>query len=470
MSAAALDPTSARLAYVRSDEAPGEGNLYLAEADGSAARALTRGKERFQALAWSPDGRWLVYSKTIDWNEDGFLLAGSRDRTDLYACDPVTGEEICLTGSDGYSRPSFDREGRLWFVSDHDGAGAWGPRVWRTTMAEALAAARSIGPCPRAITRADCEALTGELVRALPPRPWDDAEGLDAGTVRTASGVVAAFCSERLARDVGPTPEGLHAFGELVAAAYELGWSRTPFVFGTACHYGVLLEATAQARWSPGGGPLEWHDAIDPAESPHAIAINPFAALLAYLTSEAGLALDSGAVRSQTGGRPILLVATEAEGRRAALAEGGERAAEAERLRAAGDLAGAARALLGLVEEHPENRALRHAAGALLVEAGAAEDYARVLRRSAAADPEDVRTRRNLGILLVESEPAEAVRHLKEAIRLEPWHGSTYWHLAQAHLAAGDEPLAELCLQKAAEMFGPHRARAQRLLDGLRSR
>ncbi len=68
--APAWAPTGRRLAFVAGRNAPsshditGSANLYVADADGSHARRLTRGSSRVGGAAWSPDGRRLVFVQT----------------------------------------------------------------------------------------------------------------------------------------------------------------------------------------------------------------------------------------------------------------------------------------------------------------------------------------------------------------------------------------------------------------------
>lgn len=110
----AVSPDGKRLALVTNKDsartAPRPGNLYVANADGSGLRPLTKGPEVILSVAWSDDGRWLHVVRRRDrdtsdgsrspdpfppYDRDGYAM--EHGAGDLFRISPETGEAENLT-------------------------------------------------------------------------------------------------------------------------------------------------------------------------------------------------------------------------------------------------------------------------------------------------------------------------------------------------------------------------------------
>lgn len=119
--------------------------IWLAAADGSGARQLTRGPGRRQALpSWSPDGRQIAFEST-----------GANSRTDIWVVPVAGGAARRVTSDPGDERaPTWSRDGRwIYFLSDRAGdALPWGD-TWRIAVD---------GGAPTRVTRGGSGPLTYE--------------------------------------------------------------------------------------------------------------------------------------------------------------------------------------------------------------------------------------------------------------------------------------------------------------------
>jgi tricorn protease len=125
-------PDSRRIAFTDKRLA-----LWIADVAAGAARQVDRSTYSFQEEwypSWSPDGRWLAYSKHLK----------NRVRT-VFVCDAQTGQTRQLTdGVTHTESPAFDRSGRLLYFASSPNAGTsefgWG--VLAGIMARPLVARR----------------------------------------------------------------------------------------------------------------------------------------------------------------------------------------------------------------------------------------------------------------------------------------------------------------------------------------
>lgn len=110
LSGVQFSPDGSQVAYV--SDAGGQAQVWVARADGSAARALKGLKAtRMDAPRWSPDGRSLVVSGAVD----GFYQ--------LYLLDPVRGTADQLTTDEADERvPAWSRDGRWIYYASTRGA------------------------------------------------------------------------------------------------------------------------------------------------------------------------------------------------------------------------------------------------------------------------------------------------------------------------------------------------------------
>ncbi len=117
-----FSPDGRRIAFSSGRSGDGE-EIWLAAADGSGARQLTRGPGTRQTLpAWSPDGRSIAFESTA-----------ANTRTDIWVIRADGGDaRRVTTDPGGESAPVWSRDGRrIYFLSDRDGAGLWGRDTWQ---------------------------------------------------------------------------------------------------------------------------------------------------------------------------------------------------------------------------------------------------------------------------------------------------------------------------------------------------
>jgi serine/threonine protein kinase len=121
-SAAQYSPDGRRIAFasVRSGDV---GEIWLADADGSAVTRLTRGPGRSQGSPrWSPDGRFIVFDSQAESGQADIWVIGV-DGSGLRQVTHDPGDE---------TRPSWSRDGHfLYFESNRTGR----IEIWRTPAA-----------------------------------------------------------------------------------------------------------------------------------------------------------------------------------------------------------------------------------------------------------------------------------------------------------------------------------------------
>lgn len=81
-----MDPTwspdSSRLAFAM------RGDLWVMDAHGGAAQAITRGPAYYAEPAWSPDGRWIAFSRDLDGNLDVGVVSAAGGEPVMLASHP----------------------------------------------------------------------------------------------------------------------------------------------------------------------------------------------------------------------------------------------------------------------------------------------------------------------------------------------------------------------------------------------
>src|SRR5579884_3101722 len=97
----AWSPNGQEIAFT--SNASGRLNVWKMRADGSGATQLTKSDDRQSNLAWSPDGKWIVYAQD----------RGGNEIWDLYAIPSVGGAPMNLTSTDqiAENQPLFSPDG-----------------------------------------------------------------------------------------------------------------------------------------------------------------------------------------------------------------------------------------------------------------------------------------------------------------------------------------------------------------------
>jgi serine/threonine protein kinase len=86
-----FSPDRARIVFIRQKPNEGEGDLMIANADGSNEKLLSKQNTRLHSPSWSPDGKWIVTSE---------LLANQAALSALDMFDASTGEKQTFKQSD----------------------------------------------------------------------------------------------------------------------------------------------------------------------------------------------------------------------------------------------------------------------------------------------------------------------------------------------------------------------------------
>lgn len=107
-----ISPDESQMAYVIQSENGGT-DLFLASADGSNERALTKGSSQAWDPSWSPDGKQIVYTSDADGDWE------------IYKITVADGKTIRLTNNGSYDgHPRWSPDGN-WILFDTDREGDW---------------------------------------------------------------------------------------------------------------------------------------------------------------------------------------------------------------------------------------------------------------------------------------------------------------------------------------------------------
>jgi Tol biopolymer transport system component len=111
-----FSPDGKLIAFSASSPASRQSQVYVANADGSGARLLTRQAPSY-FHGWSPDGKWLAF------------VGGRNGKYELFRISVSGGEEERLTSKGAYDDgPEYSPDGR-WIYFNSNRSGGWD--IWR---------------------------------------------------------------------------------------------------------------------------------------------------------------------------------------------------------------------------------------------------------------------------------------------------------------------------------------------------
>lgn len=454
----ALSPDGKQLALVANRDYPRTarvgGHIYVAAADGSGLRQLTKAPEEIVSLAWAADGRSLLAVRRVVAGKDGRV--GDGGTADLYRIALETGEAVNLTRSGHIDRVWPAGDDLLVEVVGWDAATSQ-RGLYRIAVRE-LEAATAARPVPPAADRERQARVVSDRVRAcLGATAWRDVvptpELLERLARAFAEGVAEAY---GVALDSGAA-----ALDRLPTLVYELGIARgaDPLpLLGLGAYYGETLRRAGGAAWRLRPVPFgEWVPGTVAEQNPLVTAVLPFSDV--YVTAIGSERCEgmhgSQGVQADGRGAKMLLVYPPAYAEEAVRAATPPEYLEALRLLDAGDAKAGLDLLLQEVERRPGNGAL--AAEAIkLAEAAGMPDAARAVARRAVAAGSDVpELLVRCGDDALARDPAAAIDFYRKAVR-GPWPDArALIRLGRAYAATARQPLAESCWRRAWFGWGP---------------
>jgi hypothetical protein len=462
-----LSPRGQRLAIVSDqteEEKRGGWRIFVIDlpaAGGEPAepRPVTAPAAQVAGVCWRPDGKGLVYARSVepappDHFEAGVPRVGLYRGCDLFELDLETGRETRLSRGGGFYSPSMSEDGQLFFAAWRAGAVA----IFRLPGNALEHARREPEPPPR-----DAAAWTRLLdgVRADCPLPAE----ADGGhfTPELLARLADAF-ARRYEQQFGqPLPTSAGGLGLLQEeiAGLELprpARDRFTLVFGAVC--GEHLRRRHDAAWQLAPGPLlPTRGAEERVESAFGYLVNPFE-LAALLGDEYdGFPLEFALRQAQ--GRPIMLVNDPATGRKLLDERRDPRLDQANDAFRQDRPEEADRLLLEMMQapRHARNTYLLLKMGKLLYEHDRRSALRQLMTAPCAQPPRDPRKFNLLGLACLETQPDRAVEAFRNALRCDLYYGPAYLNLAQAYERRDNRFAAQQCLLRYLELM-PHGALA----------
>jgi Tol biopolymer transport system component len=492
----AFSPNGKRLALVSNRGHEGEPvpqwRVFVLDVDAKdpAATLKPLSPPAYQAgpVAWAPDGKAVVYARSQhplppDCS-DGELGLGNRS-IDLFLYDFDAARETRLTRGGGFTSPSIDKDGNLYYLAWTTGKSGTGLYLRQVPLLDARRfAEREPNPAAR-----HAKAWAALLRRSL------DAAGVAADadgsrlTPESLAKVDESF--RRLYRETfeEEAPQDVTGLDRQQREVQSLSLAK-PDRAGVGLVLGAVrgeyLRRHHGAKWNLSKGPLvstaHKGDAPDkPAdgadgESLFGMIANPFQTAAAGAPADddddTGLAYpwSLAVIVQHAEGRTLLLTNDPASAQKAlkSLADP-ELAKGADLLKDRKTAAEAEKVLLGVVTRHEQNYRLALHVGKLLYEHRRLTALNKLMQRQCDREPRDARKYNLLGLAFLETDAQRAIGEFRNALRCDLYYGPAYLNLADAYQESGNANAAAACLRRYLQLLpgGPLAADARRRLGPL---
>ena len=464
-----VSPDGKRLALVTNRDyprtAPAGGHLYVAAADGSGLRQLTRDPEDISAVAWAPDGKALYAVRRLAVGDDGAVGPGGS--TDLYRISPETGQAENLTRSGHVNRVCPVGDDLILGITDWDIAPA--QRGLFRISADRLTRATTARPIPApANPRARRKELAARVQAALGTTDLKQVVPTPA-LMEKAAHALAEGVGGSSGQPLDFTAASLDRFSKLVGEL-DLSEAHDPaLILGLGAYYGETLRRTAGAEWHIQPLPLgNWTPGHEFISTPLAEVVLPLSAVfLTGLDWEGGVLRNARALRDRQQGQKLVLVYPPAHAAAALRAATGGAYYEARKLLDQGEVKPALDLLAKELRLRPRNRPLALEVIAVC-EAARLPELANELTRGAVEGGSEVPE-----LLLryaddvARTDPEKALTYYRKAVQ-GPWPpAEAFLKLGENLQALGQTPVAESCWRRAYRTATPEQKQTIRKLMGL---
>ncbi len=458
----ALAPDGQRVAIVSErDGKLGEWRVFVLSLAGNAPKpeAVSPPAARFEGVCWTPDGKALVYARSLSAPPADHAPGTAKDACDLFLLDLESKKETRLSRGGGFTSPSVTRDGALFFLA-RVGQGPVSLVEMKLQAARDFAAAQEKLEQDRARTWKDVAATA--LKEAGVPADQDGPPS--PATLKKLADAFGRVYADKFKADAPATAPALEGLRREVAALDLAPEEQRHLVLLFGAAEGEYLRGRHKdtAWYLAAGAP----DRAVSGENAFGLAFNPFRPLRAAEGGKGEAPRSLAEVLYLAAGRPVVL-SNDPAGAKAAL----EKLTDPDLARGAGLLAQgqgqeADRVLLEMVKRHPDNHYLVVRVGSLLQQHGRTKALAALLKplldqldvQGVAALPKDARLFNLLGLALLgadrnEANANRAVTAFQDALRCDLNYGAAYLNLADAYERSQRKAQARLCLRRYLKLF-----------------
>jgi hypothetical protein len=448
-----ISPDGKQLALVSNQGLEGadtaKGRLFVMDLKGDEPRPLTSPASNIGPVAWTPDGKALVYARSQEptvpsdiWDDEP---SPGHKTMDLFQWDLVANRETRLSRGGGFFSPSVSHDGDLFFVAMTRAGNESSLSLRRMS----LQAAREFAAAEPAMVQRDPSAWNAVLDRVLEEcRVSIPADGADLGPERLAK-VADTFervYRERFKTEPPSTHQALERLRQELQSLNLPTEVRPKLVVVLGALEGEYLVRHQGARWHLTKGPLTESPQRRPgkeSESVFAQVLNPFEMVSWWEHVAADNASDN---LSQ--GRQLVLANDRKTGQANAAAPADPDLQRGIMLLKQDKGGEADQVLLDMMKQkrHEHNLYLVLHVGKLLYEHKRSAALHQLLEKRFELTSADARLYNLLGLADLETEPRQAIDAFKNALRCDLHFGPAYFNLAQAYRKIEDKEAARRCL------------------------
>jgi len=467
----ALAPDGKRLAIVSDrDEKPGRWRVFLLSLEGNEPKPepVSPPAARVEGVCWAPDGKALVYARSLTTPPGDHAPGTPKDACDLFLLDLETKKETRLSRGGGFTSPSLTREGVLFFLARTGKPDAPGASLVKMTLKTARDFAGIQEERERERTNSWKDLADVVLKKAGVPAGPDGGETLPAGAQKKIADAFAQVYPVKFNKaDPPTTAAALERQRQEVAALDLAPPEQARFVLLLGAVEGEYLRGRQEG--------LDWHSTKElggggavSAENPFGFAFNPFRPLRGREKADKDESPQSLAeVLYRAEGRPIVLSNDSGSAKDALdhlidpdLARGTELLKQNK-----GDAADGV--LLEMANRHPGNHALTLHVGSLLQRHGRIRALHTLLRPRLTQLhddgvlfilPKNARLFNLVGLALLATEAKDDTMNLamtafQAALRCDLNYGPAYLNLAEAYWRLQRLAEARACLRRYLKLF-----------------